>query len=165
VYYLDGTHDQIMRVPINGGESEIVPGTMVSGMLNGLFDVSRDGKLLVFTASKATPEENPINHIVFVSLNTSQESQRRMLDADPRISGAPLFTPDSKYVVYPINENGVDNLWLHPLDGSRGHQITSFPLDRISWSEFSPDGKILGVIRGHTDSDAVLIRDAGVSTR
>jgi Tol biopolymer transport system component len=165
VYYVDGTHYQIMRISINGGESEIVPGTTISGMLGGgNFDVSLDGKLLVFPVVKAT-EDNPITHIVLVKLNPSQEPQRSMLDADPRISGSAFFTPDSKNVVYPINESGVDNLWLHPLDGSRGHQITSFPLDRISWFGFSPDGKILGVMRGHTDSDAVLVRDTGVSTR
>jgi hypothetical protein len=27
---------------------------------------------------------------------------------------------------YPVGENGVDNLWYQPLDGSKGHQMTNF---------------------------------------
>jgi hypothetical protein len=63
--------------------------------------------------------------------------------------------------VYPIRENGVDNLWLQPLDGSRGHQITNFQSDVIRLFEFSPDGKTVGVFRQHTESDVVLLHDTG----
>ncbi len=54
-----------------------------------------------------------------------------------------------------------DNLWLQPLDGSPGHQITDFKSEHIGDGfAFSPDGKRLGVIRGHVDSDVVLIHDS-----
>ena len=54
-----------------------------------------------------------------------------------------------------------DNLWLHPLDGSRGRQITNFPADAIQVFQFSLDGKTLGVMRTHVESDVVLLRDTG----
>ena len=63
--------------------------------------------------------------------------------------------------MYSIRENGVDNLWLQPLDGSYGRQITNFQSDAIHLFEFSPDGKSLGVFRQHTESDVVLLRDTG----
>jgi Tol biopolymer transport system component len=88
-----------------------------------------------------------------------------MLDADPRASGAPRFTPDGAAVVYPIRENGTENLWLQPLDGSRGRQVTNFPSDAIQLFEYSPDGKTLGVMRTHTESDAVLLDDSGASEK
>jgi eukaryotic-like serine/threonine-protein kinase len=53
----------------------------------------------------------------------------------------------------------VDNLWLQPLDGSSGRQISQFNSEHILAFHWSPDGKSLAVLRGHTDSDVVLIRD------
>jgi len=82
------------------------------------------------------------------------------MDADERISsGGVHFTPDSKAVSYSIRESGVDNLWVQPLDGSSGRRITSFTAEQISTFDWSPDGKSFAVLRGHTDSDVVLIRD------
>ena len=69
------------------------------------------------------------------------------------------FKPDSKAVAYPIRESGVDNLWAQPLDGASGRRITSFNAEQISTFAWSPDGKSLAILRGHTDSDVVLIRD------
>jgi Tol biopolymer transport system component len=48
-----------------------------------------------------------------------------MLSPDPRVSAAPQFTPDGQAVLYPILENGTDNLWLQPLDGSGGQSDKS----------------------------------------
>lgn len=53
-----------------------------------------------------------------------------------------------------------DNLWVQPLDGLPGNQITEFTSERIIDFHWSPDGKQLGLIRGHADSDVVLVRDA-----
>ncbi len=47
----------------------------------------------------------------------------------------------------------------NPLDGSPGKQITDFKSEHINDFHWSFDGSKLGVIRGHTDSDVVLIRD------
>jgi Tol biopolymer transport system component len=68
------------------------------------------------------------------------------------------FARDGKSVVYPVRENGVDNLWLQPLDGSKGRQITDFTSEHIYDFRWSFDGKQLAMVRGHTDADVVLIR-------
>jgi Tol biopolymer transport system component len=88
-----------------------------------------------------------------------------MLNPDPRVADAPQFTPDGKAVVYPIRENGADNLWFQLLDGSRGRQITYFKSDTISSFRFSPDGKAIGVLRSHVESDIVLLRDEAPAPR
>jgi len=81
-------------------------------------------------------------------------------DANPRISKGVQFTADGKFVAYPVFENGVDNVWIQPLDGSPGHQITHFNSERIFQFHWSPDGKRLGILRGHTDSDVVLLQES-----
>ena len=63
--------------------------------------------------------------------------------ANPHISGGVRFTPDGKVIAYPIRENGVDNVWVQPLDGSAGHQITYFTSEQIDSFHKSPDGKSL----------------------
>ena len=77
-----------------------------------------------------------------------------------RLRFGPLhLSPDGKAVVYPTREGGFDNLWQQPLDGSPGKQITNFTAEHIWDFHWSLDGKQFAIIRGHTDSDVVLIRD------
>jgi Tol biopolymer transport system component len=70
------------------------------------------------------------------------------------------FSRDGKSMVYPIRENNADNLWQQPLDGSAGKQLTSFKAEHIWDYRWSADGSKLGLVRGHTDSDVVLIRNS-----
>jgi len=93
-------------------------------------------------------------------LNLESPTSPRLLDANPRISGGVQFTPDGKAVAYPIREKGVDNLWVQPLDGSAGHQITHFTSDEIDTFHWSPDGKSLVLLRGHSESDVVLLQES-----
>ena len=44
-------------------------------------------------------------------------------------------------------------------------QITDFKSDTISSFRFSPDGKTIGVLRSHVESDVVLLRDAANDSR
>jgi Tol biopolymer transport system component len=69
------------------------------------------------------------------------------------------FTRDGKAITYIIHDHGADNMWLQPLDGSLGHQITNFPSDTVRFYVYSADGKNLAVMRTHTDSDVVLLHD------
>jgi eukaryotic-like serine/threonine-protein kinase len=62
-------------------------------------------------------------------------------------------------MVYNIHENGVENLWQQPLDGSPGKQLTSFTSERIMDFHWSFDGSKLAMVRGHNDSDVVLIHE------
>lgn len=61
--------------------------------------------------------------------------------------------------MYAAKENGVENLWQKSLDGKPEHQITHFQSDTLARFQFSSDGKTLGVLQHHTDSDVVLLRD------
>jgi eukaryotic-like serine/threonine-protein kinase len=154
VYYVDVYAQQIKRVPLMGN-SESVPEIVTPNDVTGDgVAISPDGKLLAYFKNS--------KDLQVISVDPNAKLRGRMLDPEPRAIGMhPDFTRDGKAVVYPIRENGADNLWLQPLDGTPGRQITNFSADSIQKFEFSPDGKKLGVLRAHNESDVVLLRDSG----
>jgi hypothetical protein len=161
VYYENIDTAQVFRVPIDGGTPEAVPGTV------GLFGsaglgLSSDGKLLAFFMPSKDPKVT-VGKIALVPLDAGPKPQVKFLDPDPRFAESPKFTPDGKALVYVIHEKGTDNLWLQPLDGSPGRQVTNFQGDAIQYYLFSLDGKTLGVMRTHIESDVVLLHEIGSS--
>jgi serine/threonine protein kinase len=164
VYYCDYQNVRIRRVPINGGDSEIVPGTVVPNTTLGApnFSLSRDGKLLAYIYLIGAG----VVKIGIVELDSGTQAPLRTLVPDSRSVSPPDFTPDNRSLVYIIRENGVDNLWMQSLEGTSGRQITNFTsADRIVSFSYSPDGKNLGVLRSHVDSDIVLLHDNAGSSR
>ena len=51
------------------------------------------------------------------------------------------------------------NIWIQPIDGSPGRQITHFNSERILSFHWSPDGR-MWVSCGHRDSDVVLLQES-----
>jgi Tol biopolymer transport system component len=84
----------------------------------------------------------------------------RTFEYDPRHRGTLHLTPDGKGIVYPIREKGVDNLWVQPLDGGPGRQLTNFTALKIYSYQWAADGKNLALVRGDSPSDLVLIQDS-----
>jgi serine/threonine protein kinase len=161
VYYFNDAN-QLWRVPLDGsGKAEAVPGSRVAGgFLTGRgMGISPDGKTLVYGVEIVNPGDATGTHKIAL-LDVATLSSSRFLEPNPRISKGMQFTLDGKAVAYPITENGVDNVWVQPLDGGAGRQITHFNSEQILSFHWSPDGKNLGVLRGHTDSDVVLLQES-----
>ena len=161
VYYWQGVRS-LARVPLDGsGKSEPIPGSSVeSGFLAGRgIGISPDGKTLAYVVAVANTA-GPTSADKIALLDVATLRSPRMFDANPRISKGVQFTADGKSVAYPVKENGVDNVWIQPVDGSPGHQITHFNSEQILSFHWSPDGKRLGILRGHTDSDVVLLQES-----
>jgi serine/threonine protein kinase len=160
VYYSDVIAQQIKRVPLVGsGKPEAVPGSSDSHSYATRTEkvISADGKLLAYMVNVLNAETQEVTQKVAL-LNLKSPTFSRLLDVNPRISGGVQFTPDGK-AAYSIRENGVDNLWVQPLDGSTGHQITHFKSDQIDSFHWSPDGKSLALLRYQSDSDVVLLEE------
>jgi serine/threonine protein kinase len=169
VYYYDHDGSQHTRtVPVEGGESVLVPASEVAGMygLGAGQAVSPDGKLLVFGADVSSQDatQSALSKLAFVNLEPSSGASPRLLASDPRMAtggflcNAISFTPDGKSLAYIVREKGVDNIWSQPADGSAGHQITHYTSDKISQFRWSPDGKTLAVVHTHDTSDVVLLQ-------
>ena len=164
VFYDDVQDLQVKQVSIDGGKPEVVPGSAIpTGFFHFGLTVSPDGKLLAFLT--VDTKDSSLHQIALVPLDAGSAAQKRILLSDPRVSNAPRFTPDGNALAYPIRENGTENLWIQPLDGSPGRQITNFKSDVISSFRFSPDGKTLGVLHAQIESDVVLLRDADAASR
>ena len=138
VYFRDWFSQQIKRVPIDGGTTEVVPGTRIpEAVLDSTpVAISPDGKWLAFLIH-VEPEGNETAHqtkIVLLALDGApsvpgkgslgdQSSSKRIVRPDQRISGPVVFTPDGKALVYPIREAGVDNLWMQPLEDKASAEL------------------------------------------
>jgi serine/threonine protein kinase/Tol biopolymer transport system component len=169
VYYTDVSGGSIWRVPLDGsGKPEAVPGSNIPHAFLSDGVVSPDGKTLALFVSILNPETQEYQNKIAL-LNLESSTALRMLDVSGQLGGGfdaawadvdLQFTPDGKAVAHVIRENGVDNIWVQPLDGSAGHQITNFKSEQISSFHWSPDGKKLGILRGHFDSDVVLLQES-----
>jgi eukaryotic-like serine/threonine-protein kinase len=153
VYYVDGVNFYFMKVSINGDQHpQKAANVMVS--YNTAFDISPDGKIVAL-GTYDYQEQKP--NISFIALDSGQVL--RTMDYDPRHSGLLRYTPDGKATVYLIREKGVDNLWLQPLEGGPGRQLTNFSSLKIYSYQWSPDGKSLALVRGESPTDVALIQD------
>jgi eukaryotic-like serine/threonine-protein kinase len=152
VYFIErGDNLQLAKVPMDGGEAEIVSKLPMENQ----FDLSPDSKLAAFVT-----EDHVAGHkerLALVAVDSGQTV--KLMDPQREAFGSPRFSPDGKAVVYETRENGVDNLWAQPIDGSAGRFVTDFKAERIYDFHWSFDGRQLALVRGHADSDVVLIRD------
>ena len=71
------------------------------------------------------------------------------------------FLPDGKSVAFAVQERGVDNIWVQPLNGDRIRQITRFKDELIYDFRWSRDGSHLAVNRGVDLGDIVLLQEKG----
>jgi Tol biopolymer transport system component len=135
----------IRKITIDGDSSrQIVKKQLAS------YALSADGNYLAYGYFN---EENKQKLAIF-SLKT--EEVVKELDYSFRLQ---RWTPDSKAIAYVKNKNGVSNIWIQPIDGSKAKQVTEFASEIIFSFDWSPDGKKLVVARGEGNTDVVLLTD------
>jgi serine/threonine protein kinase len=167
MYYIDhpgvGT---LKRVPIDGGKAEPLPGTAIPNQfgIESISFISADGKSIAYVVDVADPVTHDAkSKLAIASLDGT--SQPRMVDLDPRFVGGGVLirtvqlVPNTNLLAYKVSENGTENLWLQPLDGSLGHQLTHLTSEKITDFHWSPDGKTLAVVREHDVADVVLLKE------
>jgi eukaryotic-like serine/threonine-protein kinase len=173
LYYTEQFTNGVVRVPAGGGKPELVPGANPPNSLTAQATLSPDGKTLAIFTLVLNPESKTYSsRIVLASL----DSGVRNLDLDPVLKavfhsqGPPAsagfhFSPDGKSIAFVIEDTGVDNIWMQPVDGSKGRKLTDLnDSESIQDFRWSPDGKALALLRFHSVSDVVLLRDTGNSS-
>ena len=167
VYYIEGPGvPRLMRVPIDGGNAEMVPGSDIPNRfaIEGIAFIAPDNKSIGFSVDLIDPRTNDaVAKLAIVNLD-GPPSPAHMVDLDPRLgagSSTPgvQLVPNINAVSYLISENGGSNLWLQPLDGSPGRQITHLPAEQISSYAWSPDGKSIALTRREDVADVVLLKE------
>jgi eukaryotic-like serine/threonine-protein kinase len=156
IYFRDENTGLLMRVPVNGGAVQKVSDLPAPS----LFDISSDSTTALFVTVSHT--EGHKEKLMEVSVDDGHV-KREIAMQKPHV-GRIQYSPDGKAIEYVVRENGVDNIWRQPLDASVGNDSagkweTMFKSEHIGRFQWSPDGKRLALVRGHTDSDVVLIRD------
>jgi serine/threonine protein kinase len=140
------------KVSMDGG----TPTQLSEALLScGCVNVSPDGKYLAFQTQPTTGGAVVIKILDFDTLQPV-----KIIERDPRAGGEIRYTSDGKTIGYPIRENGLYALWVSPVDGTPGHRVTEFEADHISDFHWTLDGKTLGLLRTHSDSDVVLLRES-----
>ena len=162
--------DDLMRYPTSGAAPELVASVSLPGALLQGAALSADGQTIAAYFSLVDPSTRVYKtEIGLFHLETSGKPTVRYLDADPRASVSyhsipPIphdafhFTPDGKALALLLEEKGVDNIWIQPLDGSQGHTLTDFNSKFISDFRWSRDGKRLAVLRHTYAGDVVLLQ-------
>ena len=174
LYYNGQIGNGVMRIASGGGKPESVPGANPPNSLTVQATLSPDGKTLAIFTEVLNPESRTYsNRIVLDNLDPGvrNDSGVRNLDLDPalkavfRSQGPPdsagfRFSPDGKSIAFVIEEAGVDNIWMQPVDGSKGRKLTNFnDSEKIQDFRWSPDGKSLALLRFSSLSDVILLRD------
>jgi eukaryotic-like serine/threonine-protein kinase len=153
VYYVNlANNTRLFKISLDGGKPE-----QVTNFPAFNYDLSPDGKLAA--AATFIAPSSPKQVLAVIPLDSPQNVKPSELQR-PSQEGRVRFLPDGKAVVYVFRDKDADNLWMQPLDGSPGKQLTNFKSERITDFHWSFDGSKVGFVRGHTDSDVVLLRDS-----
>jgi serine/threonine protein kinase len=155
VFYLDSGNRNFMKAPPGGKAEAVLKNVKEPIEVRAGFAIASDGNTAVLGTYDFKAQKPNIS---LISLTSGQIM--RTFEYDPRHNGTLQFSHDDKGIIYPIRDKGVDNLWLQPLEGGSGHQLTNYTSLRIYSYQWSPDGKRLALVRGDTPSDLVLIQDA-----
>jgi Tol biopolymer transport system component len=168
-YYDDFATSRILKMPIDGGAPELVKASVLGGGVMtgaGAANFSPDGKLMpefMYTADPVT--QTGTSKIVLIDVTTNAGTPAKTLVPRTDFTPGSAVAPDGRAVAYNIIENGVGNVWAQPLDGSPGRRLTNFTSDQIYTFQFSPNGKMLAVIRVHVVSDVVLLHETRTASQ
>ena len=107
----------------------------------GDYDVSRDGKWIVYSVSRADLDENKLTSALWlVPVDRSQPARR--LTAGTKKDREPRFSPDGRRIAFVSDRDGTPEIYLLDLAGGEPQKLTSF-VEGFSGPVWSPDGKFL----------------------
>jgi hypothetical protein len=109
------------------------------------------------TARLSSTRVRELDHKLILDLY-SIDDRRSPSGRRPEALPAAGIYPRRQAVVYVVREKGVDNLGSS-LSTAHHRQLTHLASERIWQFRFSQDGSKIAMERGHSESDAVLLRD------
>ncbi len=149
--YVDAS-DKLVRAPLSGGTGHALT---EAGAAAGT-DISADGKLILYRYQEL------VNGVfgLFAGVIRSDDGVRTKSFRLPIGVNGVRWSPDGRSFQYGLTRDGAGNLWEQPIAGGPARQITHFPPgEDIGGFEWSKDGKQLAVVRGHVNSNVIVISD------
>ncbi|HEX9103853.1 MAG TPA: S9 family peptidase, partial [Polyangia bacterium] len=107
----------------------------------GDFDVSRDGKWVVYAVGRADVEENKTTSALWL-LPVDRSQPARRLTAGTKKDHDPRFSPDGRRVAFVSDRDGTPQVWLLDLGGGEPQKLTAL-VEGAGAPIWSPDGKFL----------------------
>jgi dipeptidyl aminopeptidase/acylaminoacyl peptidase len=107
----------------------------------GDFDVSKDGKWVVYAVTRAEVDENKTSSALWL-MPVDHASAARRITAGTKKDREPRFAPDGKRVAFVSDRDGTPQIYLLDLAGGEPQKLTSFP-EGFGGPIWSPDGKFL----------------------
>jgi TolB protein len=143
---------KVFRVPINGGQSVALTSYRAIEPR-----YSRGGTRIACFI----PNEKTQNWTRLAIIPAEGGEPLKIFDAPPNtnISRGPIWTPDDKGITVVIAPGEKQNLWLQPVDGGEGKQMTDFEVPGIARREYSRDGKRIAIVRAQGVGNAIMITD------
>ncbi|PWU03245.1 MAG: hypothetical protein C5B51_19310 [Terriglobia bacterium] len=122
-----------------GGEADGEPQRLTSGLNANGISLSRDGKVLAYSAFSPS---NTIWCIDIPSKGVASVRQARQLSFANEEIEKLTISPDGKWIAYDSDRNGVSDVWKMPAAGGAAEQITQGPFHKFV-NDWSPDGREL----------------------
>jgi Tol biopolymer transport system component len=144
---------QLLKLPVKGGK-EIVLSTEFYILGSA---ISPDGKLIVYVSEdQQNPPEIRLN---LIPSEGGSPIKSFVMESKAFPNGRIHWTPNGDGVAYIPFENGIGNIYVQPIDGSKPRQLTNFPAKYIASFAWSMDGKSIAYSRCDYSWDVVLIQD------
>jgi TolB protein len=142
---------RILRVPIDGGEPQILKDWALEPRY------SRDGtRIACFTPTEKTQFWN---RLAIIPAEGGDELASFPTPPNTNITRGPIWTPDDKGITVVIAPGEKQELWLQPVDGSPGKQMTDVGVPGIARRDYSRDGKRIAIVRAQGFGNAIMITD------
>jgi len=107
----------------------------------GDFDVSKDGKWVVYAVGRADDDENKVTSALWL-MPVDRSQPPRKLTAGVKKDREPRFSPDGRRIAFVSDRDGAPQIYLLDLTGGEPQKLTSF-VEGFGGPIWSPDGKFL----------------------
>jgi TolB protein len=149
-----GENQRLLKLPLKGGK-EIVLTTEF--YIHGSA-ISPDGKLIAYVSGNQ--HNLPELRLNVIPAEGGSPIKSFAMDTKAMPYGGRIhWTPDGNGVAYIRLENGIANVYVQPIDGSKLRQLTNFTTKQPHGFAWSMDGKSIAYSRCDVSSDVVLIQD------
>ncbi|HEY2749063.1 MAG TPA: S9 family peptidase, partial [Polyangia bacterium] len=108
----------------------------------GDFDVSKDGKWVVYAVGRADVEENKTTSALWLMPTDRALGPARRLTAGTKKDREPRFSPDGRRVAFTSDRDGAPQIYLLDLAGGEPQKLTT-AAESFGGPIWSPDGKFL----------------------